>query len=503
MAAAAVSAVSVGGNACSLRRMLSVPDAYGGGYLIFSGEQLAVHSAGILSPVEGQQGWEEKLRLASNQYRGCVKHARGRYWGVQLGMTHNLSFLGGPAAIDSRVRGRRFVPGGPNSTSMGICSDRTRGCSNMIRAVTGLCFPDMCTAREVRALLFPMLWHRGLLERPLLKMYQRHGLRIEIAELGEWAEFDLRWVVIGNSGSGTSSLTKGLHNHPQFEAVFSCPRVYEENAYLISRHHHPWHLPLRVEIDRFLAWRTKIEGPRPPFRGVKYGDYLRSDALLARLKEMPAVKAVAIVEDPVRLAEARWLKNHAWCRKRTRKSNVPLLSCLSGYRCAPICMPNQTKRAREKGFKLHLENFFFAARLQKAAEELGPERLFLVERESLAHGRVVFDKLVHFIGADAFPANVVWPTGKGIEANSGNFAPGRRLTHTLRQEYFSMDPSAMRLHSNALLALRDFFELERKVLKRLFTTLPSSGMPAWLRDDYNMIRCYSDSRRIGCGLEAN
>eukprot|EP00927_Polykrikos_kofoidii_P051685 TRINITY_DN45476_c0_g1_i1.p1 TRINITY_DN45476_c0_g1~~TRINITY_DN45476_c0_g1_i1.p1 ORF type:complete len:495 (+),score=56.51 TRINITY_DN45476_c0_g1_i1:213-1697(+) len=456
----------------------------------YSGALLGTYPTGPWAPLEGQANWHAALLRASAQIRDCLDLAGGRYWAVRLWVPRNQSSTGG-----NRVRRRMQLR---TISKM----NATVPLVGQIGASFGVCVPVSCTQAAVRALTLPAIRSLGFLSPGPLQTIIDRGALWRADELTGWGSLGLDWVVLGAAGCGTSTLVKSLQAHPELEAVFVEHLYYEENAYLLSREHHPLHLPFKSEVDRFTALHTKDASPqstRPSrLRGVKYGDYILSDVALARLSEMRGVKAIVLLEDPVQLAEVQWLKNNAWCHALARKrrvkysfTSVDFHICIKGESCAPFCAPNASDDFKRRGFKLRLYQHHIANRVEKAVAALGAENIFLIDRQSLfsaelgdssGNGRPLFDAMARFIGVGSFPADVVLPAS----SNTGHGSPGRRPTSKLRAEFIVSRPDAVATYFEGINALKEHFGEERRSLRRLFAALPPrrprEKWPRWLRE---------------------
>eukprot|EP00928_Gymnodinium_smaydae_P022251 TRINITY_DN18747_c0_g1_i1.p1 TRINITY_DN18747_c0_g1~~TRINITY_DN18747_c0_g1_i1.p1 ORF type:complete len:511 (+),score=101.89 TRINITY_DN18747_c0_g1_i1:64-1596(+) len=336
----------------------------------------------------------------------------------------------------------------------------------------------------------------------------RLGAEIVVEELGAWASMQLAWVVIGFEGCGTTSLATHLQRHPDLELVFVKGRPYLGSKFFWGDwpHHHRLTepairglrgrlLPYRSEVELFNAWHSKPlpASPQalPRLRGIKSPKYVTDGVSLARLAEIPGLRAMIILEDPVLRIERAYLKNvAAWLADNATRELPSLASCIESP-CGPLVYVQEGlwDPVRDPGHSqlaIMPEAFVASRHIAAAAAKFGEDRLLLIAREELrSDDRKLYGRLAAFLNVKAYAedANVTEVVG-----NAMHHAP--KPTWALRNDLRSLAAGAassefLRSHDATLAALRGLFRTELETLRGLFLRLSGSGpsrtaLPGWL-----------------------
>ena len=371
----------------------------------------------------------------------------------------------------------------------------------MWSASWAVCAPRGCSEGAVRSVIVPAVWAARSCGRPTPGSSAEgcvkparlaataapllHAVGLRVQELAAWSELDLSWAILGLAGCGTSSFAAALHSHPELELLHT-DSLLEDSSFFLSPMTHPFALPTRLEVSRFNRWGTKARSTSRSarrLRGVKRPQYIRSDLALARLGQVPGLRALAVLDDPALRAEREYLKNAARCRQQNASFLPPALGACLGRVCMPRCP--RPRSGQRSGFDLREGDFLAAQRVRRALAELGSEaeeRFFLAERRSLAEDPLAFyNRAADFLGVGAFPEATVFAA-----VNEANLAPAS--TADLRGELFALrGPGSPARHEMGLALLRGFFAGERWELRELFRRLPPrlppAAWPAWLREE--------------------
>merc|ERR1712151_756512 len=109
---------------------------------------------------------------------------------------------------------------------------------------------------------------------------------------------------------------------------------------------------------------------------------------MARLQEMPGIRLLVMINDPVARLERHFLKNMARCRERFPTYDIPKLGeCLKAP-CGHFCdfrHPDQPWTELQS-YTINLEEWKVADHIRKAQTDFGATRVFLADRSFLRHG---------------------------------------------------------------------------------------------------------------------
>eukprot|EP00928_Gymnodinium_smaydae_P006176 TRINITY_DN12153_c0_g1_i1.p1 TRINITY_DN12153_c0_g1~~TRINITY_DN12153_c0_g1_i1.p1 ORF type:complete len:703 (-),score=136.07 TRINITY_DN12153_c0_g1_i1:31-2139(-) len=437
----------------------------------------------------------KSLAAAVREQRRCTE-ASGRLWSLTPPV---------PPPPPRRGRGRnRQARRNRQRRGRGLHSARPirRGYRGFGRL--GVCAAAECSAHAVRTVLLQSLWSRPReaaaqqqqqqQQRSLLRMHER-GPALE--ELAAWSDHRLDWAILGFEGCGTTTLAAALHLHPELE-VLHADDLLEDGSYFLTGAAGSGGsrgagggggglglLPSRLDTLRFNAWATKppTVGSRR-VRGIKRPQYVRSNGALARLGEVPGLRAVLLIDDPVALAERQYLKNAGRCQVENASFKIPPLAACLVRPCMPRCSGRRGDQRERPPFALDLTSFQMAGRVRRTLAVLGgpgARRLLLATRGDLKRGRVFYDAVAAFVGATRrFPAASDGPLSSLVLNEASGNAPAP--TPGLQRELGLKNAAARRAHERALTRLRASFAGERKALCELFKQLlppTAKSCPAW------------------------
>lgn len=431
------------------------------------------------------RNWRPDMELADVMYGNCTVNVGGRYWIVHVDFPDN----------------RSFHDGSHPATFLGdfVGSERAMG----------LCAPASCSVIRVRDVMIPLFWfmrlqssvdgitfdeaiyvNKKLFEwepgRELIWLRKeiplmRNMMEVRAQELASWHELDVSWAVLGFPGTGTTTLMRRLHSHPEIEALWEPQQaaVMEEHFFFYGR---TSHLPPREEVDAFNAHRTKEGTARS--RGVKRTSYVLSDASLYRLARVPGLLAIVVIQDPVARAERQYLQLVGrWLARDPSFEIPPLDVCIDqycGYNSLDDRVPGSLSQGApppdgQKGWLLDPMAFRMSRRVKRVIGVLGRKRLLLVDTSELDSGRRFFDALTDRLGVARFQSV------PDTRANLNMWTP--QATGEIRRKV--VEAVGKERHEAGLRILRVLLAIERAELGKMLLARPWAagldGLPPWTR----------------------
>eukprot|EP00931_Biecheleriopsis_adriatica_P035687 TRINITY_DN20567_c0_g1_i1.p1 TRINITY_DN20567_c0_g1~~TRINITY_DN20567_c0_g1_i1.p1 ORF type:complete len:624 (+),score=94.79 TRINITY_DN20567_c0_g1_i1:67-1938(+) len=336
-----------------------------------------------------------EIALATAAFRACTAGGAGRYWAVEVRKRHNLS-----CPQDMDLLGSASTVEACHFCAPAACSEA------IVRSRLAL---DTWALQKIATQISPGENSRWL-ERRVLPAVRRQ-VEVHVDEVAEWSLHNLSWAVLGFEGCGTTTLAAALQHHPALE-VLQTDSLLEDGSYFCTQalQQASWEgvvprLPSRMDVLRFNAWRSKTEHHegRHYLRGVKRPQYIRSNLALARLAQIPGLRALLLVDEPAALAERQYLKNVGRCRMHNLSFKAPPLATCLGSPCMPRC--SRAGDFRDRGqFLVEHSDFAMSERIQVLLEALGSaKRVFLADRGALRHGNRFYNRVAAFLGVASFP----------------------------------------------------------------------------------------------------